>query len=178
MPIESVSMVDAVLELAREQLGIVEATGKNDGLPSTRYMGGRQEPWCAHLIAWLFREVGAPLPGDVVPTPSRANPLAGVAHLERVCAEHGWQVSSPMRGDIIVFGSREESDKGPGMHIGIVEVATWPSATIGTIEGNSSDGVHRRTYRRAGLDSRVSSYQRRPEPEGWTYRPRPVRWPR
>lgn len=76
-------ILDQLLKLAADQLGVREATGQNDGEPSRRYMGGRREPWCAHFIAWLFRSVGHPLPGDVVATRLTANPIASVARMKR-----------------------------------------------------------------------------------------------
>ena len=159
------SLVDRILARARAELeaDVCEATGHNDGLPSTRYMGGRQEPWCAHAIAYLYREEGAPLPGDVVPDPHHANPLALVATMERVFREHGWLVTSPMRGDLIFFAAREHSDHSRGgRHVAIIErVALTTISTLGANEGNS---WRRTTYRRAGLDARVTSYGRRPEP--------------
>lgn len=109
-----------IVAVALSQVGIRESSGKNDGIPSERYAGGRQEPYCAHFIAWLFRQTGRPLPGDVVPTRTRANPLASVAFMHRVFKEHGWLVVDPRPGDVVFMKTRGRSDRGPGHHVALV----------------------------------------------------------
>ena len=52
---ESKPLAQQVVDLASSQVGIKEATGKNDGEPSVRYGGGREDPCGAHFVAWLFR---------------------------------------------------------------------------------------------------------------------------
>ena len=51
-----------VLEKARSQLHIREATGKNDGLAVEAYLKytGHQKgaPWCASFVSWVFGQVG------------------------------------------------------------------------------------------------------------------------
>ena len=49
---------------AKTQIGVREATGNNDGVPSERYSNGQKEPWCANFVSWCFRESGNPLPGN------------------------------------------------------------------------------------------------------------------
>jgi len=155
------TLAERVVARAQSQLGVVEATGQNDGLPSTRYMGGRREPWCAAFCAWCFRMEGRPLPGDVEPSERVANPLHSVREMHRLLSEAGFAVMAPMAGDIIMFVQRMTSDRGPGHHCGIVEAA--PLATVSVIEGNAGNRVRRVTYRRAGLDARVLGYARVPD---------------
>ena len=135
------------LIIAKKEVGVKEATRQNDGIPSTRYMGGRREPWCAHFIAWIFRQAGDPLPHDVPDvSPTKANPLAGVQFLEDTFKKNKWwfrngdsRIGPPEAGDVIFYKNRAGSDAGPGRHVGVVErvVGGW----IHTIEGNWSDGV-------------------------------------
>ncbi len=157
-----------VLDIARAELGVREATGKNDGTPSMRYMGGRTEPWCAHFVAWCARRAGTPLPKD---RPARAgvggeNPLASVEYLETVMTKAGrWRSSAeePEPGDLIFFRDRIGSDRGGGRfqrHVGIVERVD--GELVHTIEGNIANAVVRRVHRRD--DPRITGYGRNEDP--------------
>jgi hypothetical protein len=149
----------SIVDVARAELGVREATGQNDGVPSERYMGGRREAWCAHFVAWVCREAGAPLPSD---RPAHAgtggeNPIASVAFLERAMRRAGrWHPRStePRPGDLVFFSSRAGSDQGPGRHVEIV-IAVTPT-TIRTIGGNVSNAVVERTHLRN--DRRITGY--------------------
>lgn len=140
-----------------------EATGKNDGPPSVRFMGGRQEPWCGHFVACGFRECGAPLPFDVVPSPKVANPLAGVQFMEDVTKKRGWWhpgTAGIAPGDILFLLTRGLSDTGPGRHVAIVEQAL-PTSVI-TVDGNWGHMVGSAV--RALSDKQISGYARVPDP--------------
>src|SRR5690606_13711109 len=108
----------SVLDIAQSQVGIREATGNNDGIPSERYSNGRKEPWCANFVAWTFRQSGNPLPGN-------QRRLASVQHMEdQMKAAGRWSprdATTPRPGDVIFFANRGDSDSGPGRHVGIVE---------------------------------------------------------
>lgn len=162
MPIETTTLADRILALARAELdaGVCESGGPNCGLPSTRYMGGRTEPWCAWWVAWLYREAGRPLPGDRIPD-GRACALASVAHMERVFGEHGWLVQRPRRGDIVFFGDRGNSDGGRGRHVALVERET-PQLIV-TIGGNEGDRVQRVAHQRVTFERRARAYGRVPD---------------
>lgn len=147
-----------LLDVARKQIGVKEDTGNNDGEPTKRYAGGRQEPWCAHFVAWIFRNVGLKIPDDKIPTETQHNPLASVTHMERMFIEHEWVYMAPKPGDVVFFKSRGQSDLGPGRHCGIVEMVD--SKTFSTIEGNLSNAVRRKTH---SIDSpQVSCFGRMP----------------
>lgn len=130
-----------LLDVARQQIGFKEATGRNDGKDIEKFTGGRQEPWCAHFVAWCFREIGEPLPKDVIPNLQRANPLAAVIFMKKVFDKQGWIVDAPEPGGVIFFGNRTRSDVGPGKHVGIIENVT--KTEIITIEGNVGNAVRR-----------------------------------
>ncbi len=136
-----------LIELANSYVGLEEDTGNNDGKPTDLFAGGRKEPWCAHFVAFLYREAGRVIPGDVLPNAERANPLASVEHMERVFKEHGWHFREPAAGDVVFFRSRGRSDPArTGRHCGIVVSVSNREFT--TIEGNSGNMVRRSTYRR------------------------------
>jgi CHAP domain len=148
--------IDEILRIAREQLGTIEATGNNDGAPSVLYAGGRREPWCADFVAYVFRQAGCPLPGDVVPSLKQGNPIALVTRLELELTRAGWETPGPSRGGIVCFRFGGDVGHTEQHHVGIIEDAG--SAAVSTIEGNSANGVHRRVYSRIRLASCVSSY--------------------
>lgn len=159
----ALSLPDRIVALAQSYVGIRESHHKNDGAPSVMFMGGRKEPWCAHFVTYIHRIAGAPIPGDVVPTPTRANPLASVQELLRVYREHEWLIADPAPGDLVFFGSRGSSDVGPGMHVGIVEHAGLQACSL--ISGNWGDSVARHKVTRS--DPIVLAYGRREQPERW-----------
>lgn len=158
------SLIDRVLARARAELdaGVREATGHNDGVPSERYCGGRQEPWCAAFVAWLFREEGQPLPGDVEPSLHVANPIALVATMEARLLERQWLRQVGERGDIVFFAHRQNSDAAvTGRHVGIIESCN--RTTFVCVEGNCGDRIQAVTYLRARTNMIVTSYGRVPE---------------
>jgi hypothetical protein len=140
----SVPLADRIVQLASSHVGVKEEGGANKGPPVDRFAGGRSEPWCAHFVAWLFRFEGAPLPGDVEPSAVQHNPIASVKTMWRYLQESGVQVLSPKAGDVVVFKTRVDSDRGAGWHVGIVSAVD--GVRIQTIEGNSGDSVARRRY--------------------------------
>lgn len=162
------STAQNVVTIAITQLGVTEATGHNDGVPSERYMGGRSEPWCAWFAAWCYREAGAPLPGDRIghAGPGGESPIASVAELERRIKLAARFSAAPLGrvpepGDLVFFADRAGSDHGGGAvqrHVGIVELVTDgdAGATLHTIEGNIANKVCRRVHRLD--DPRITGY--------------------
>ena len=53
---------DIILPIARSQIGVREASGKNDGKmveAYLRYTGNKKgEPWCASFVSWVFGQAG------------------------------------------------------------------------------------------------------------------------
>lgn len=153
--------VDEILRLAREQVGITEATGHNDGVPSERYCGGRLEPWCAHFVAWVYRTAGCPLPGDVPPEQHTPNPIALVAELRNRLAAVDRLCDGPTPGGLVLFETRMGSDPSSSTvahHVGIVESLDGVGGVVWTIEGNAGDKVQRIRYARRRLRARAWCY--------------------
>lgn len=141
------------LAAARSQLGVREATGNNDGIPSQRYMNGRREPWCANFVSWAFRQAGTPLPGN-----QRA--IASVQRMEDEMKAAGKFMprgaGTPQPGDVIFFANRGNSDAGRGRHVGIVDRVE--NGRVYTVEGNSGNAVRARSYDLN--NARISGYGR------------------
>lgn len=145
-----VPFAERLVSLASEQVGMREVGGENKGPPIHKFAGGREEPWCAHFVAWLFRSLGRPLPNDVVPSEKVASPNANVNKMWTTLVGAGWRVSEAQPGDIIFFTSLPPSlDRGRGAHVGIVSAVS--KGVIQTIEGNRGDRVSRGSYSAADL---------------------------
>ncbi len=141
-----------IIEIAQSQVGVSESTGHNDGIPAYRYSRGRLIPWCATFAVWVYAQAGLKIKGNKWLLPS-------VQYLEDTFKKHhSWsspQWYIPQLGDIVFFSNRGSSDAGKGRHCGIVEWCDYPNK-LGTIEGNISNSVQRRTY---NIDNnRISGY--------------------
>lgn len=158
----SAGTASAVCNLAREQVGLKEVPkDSNSGPQIQKFTGGRQEAWCGHFVAWVFRNAGLPLPTDRIPHPGPGgeNSLASVAYTEQLCKDRGWWLppsAAPAPGDMVFYATRGTGDAKPGRHIGIV-VGVTPT-TIETVEGNWGSGVAKLTTKRS--DKRITGYGR------------------
>jgi hypothetical protein len=142
------------IDIARTQLGVREATGANDGVPSERYMFGRKVPWCAYFVVWCCNGAKRYIKGN-------RWKLGSVSYLQK-CVEPV-QFQHVRSGDIVFFSDRGRSDAGVGRHCGLVEKVT--KTHLHTIEGNTGNAVRRRRYRLN--NSRISGYGR-PKSNGQT----------
>lgn len=142
----------AVVRLARAQVGLREIPlGSNGGPEISKFTGGRDESWCAHFVAWVFRNAGHPLPGDVLPSPSRYSPLASVSEFIAMTKSLGRFLppgATPRPGDVIFYPS----------HTGIVVGFNRGSDRVETVEGNFSDKVVNTTVARTS--STIRGYGR------------------
>jgi hypothetical protein len=121
-------MIDAILDIARSQIGIKEAPpGSNRVKYCTWY--GLTGPWCAMFTSWVYQEAGYPLPVIQIGAPSGA---AYCPYIESFARKHGQWHSKPSPGDLALFhfGKKE------AVHIGIVETVSGANFTC--IEGNTS----------------------------------------
>jgi cell wall-associated NlpC family hydrolase len=123
------------LSAAQSQLGVAEQPpGSNDGPQIAQYRSAvagsyAGAPWCAYFVSWAAAQAGAPI-GD------GGRGEGSVAGITAWAQRTGRLTSQPQAGDLILFGSH---------HVGIVESVN-ADGTLTTIEGNSSDGVHRRVH--------------------------------
>lgn len=126
---------EPIIAIAQSQIGVMEATGNNDGAKVEAYLATtglkKGEPWCAAFISWVFKQAGYEQPATawspaLFPAPR--------------------QVKSPAPGMLfgIYFKSLQRIS-----HCGIIERING-NFIIG-IEGNTNlngsrdgNGVHRR----------------------------------
>lgn len=127
------------LEWAKTQLGVKEATGRNDGQPLMRYALKDEAPlpWCARFVRAAFVQAGTPLPGN-------RWKLGSVAYMEDQLKRAGrWAPPgyTPQPGDLVFFSWRAGSDAGRGRHVAIVERVDGDM--LHTIDGNVDNAVVR-----------------------------------
>lgn len=143
---------DELVRIAQQQLGLKETPdGCNCGDQIQKFLGSSGgEEWCADFVSWVYNEAGRPFTGG----------MDGGWRVINVGVMHQWHVDNglwfpagsaedPRAGDVITFNNDG--------HVGMVERlddAGTPGVpgddVIYTIEGNTSDMVARRDYRRVG----------------------------
>ena len=120
-----------------------ERGGPNHGPPVEAFAGGRNEPWCAHFIATIYRTIH-PLPGDIAPSARQHNPIARCQTMWERLQEAGWTLrrDAELRaGDIGFMNDRGDSDAGVGWHVFLVSASAGP--LVQCISGNWGDNVAR-----------------------------------
>lgn len=143
------------LDFARKEVGVTESGGQNRGTPFTRYAINGEQPlaWCARFVRWCFENAKIKLPGN-------RYAIASVAILLKELRDQGGIVlqGSPTPGDLVILKTRDGSDAGRGMHIGIVE--TVDDVYVTSIDGNWGDKVQR--VKRKRSDPLIAAYGRWP----------------
>lgn len=113
-----------LVNLARQQIGKKEIPLGSDGGPEVDpFNGGRHEAWCAASMAWLFRQIGAPLPGDKIPSPGPQgfNNNHSVTYIQTIAQKLNSWYSEPQIGDMILYNtSGDPSIVNSHRHIGLV----------------------------------------------------------
>lgn len=138
-----------VVELAIAELGVREATGRNDG-PRVeeylRYTGlGKGYEWCAAFVSWVYGQAGFSVPRNPW-SPAlfpRAKTYGGQG--AAVGGRRGkiWATEA-MKGDVFgIYGAKAKRIN----HVGLVKAVE--GEYLLTVEGNSNDRVEsRRRHRR------------------------------
>ena len=154
--------INAVLDLARSELGYHEKASNNQLNDKTANSGGSNwtkyaeyidsfagfyngpkngYPWCDVFYDYLFvKTFGEQLGREMLCQPEKSAG-AGCLYSAQYYKDAGrWHRTSPNPGDQIFFSY----SSGEYSHTGIVEEVT--DNTVTTIEGNTSDQVARKTY--------------------------------
>lgn len=123
-----ISLPDAVLVMARSQLGLGEEGGDNKGPEVDKYRHGKTRgAWCAYFVSWCIEQACEKL---VRPMPIKPSGSARV--LFRRIAEAGTSVSVPLTGAVACW-SRGAGNTWKG-HIGLV--SRVDGNQFWSIEGN------------------------------------------
>jgi hypothetical protein len=135
-------MIHAI-DVAISQLGIHEATGKNDGIPAERYMHGDKFAWCAGFALYCNSNSDDE---NVAPTTKLHYEMRLVKRFVEVMRERGLMLHDdafPKRNDFVFFGDTTSDVGVRGNHMGIVEDFDFKTGKITTIEGNFGNKVSR-----------------------------------
>lgn len=136
------------VDVALSQIGVREATGKNDGVPSERYQADpyapgvfRAVPWCALFVLWCYRVSDW---GPLDRTRRQWYRWANSLNLARALEPFRVDPLTAQPGDVVVWAHRLESDSPTGLgsgHTGLITSGRLPSDTWETVEGNLSNRV-------------------------------------
>lgn len=145
---------DEVEAIFLSQVGVKEATGKNDGKEVEAYLAAtgltKGNPWCAAFCAWCLDQASVPNPHSAYsPDWFRSRVIYSLS----VSRQNNSSKAQPQQGDIfgIYFSSM-----GRVAHVGFVH--EWGNTWIQTVEGNSNDDGSRDgdgVYRKRRLKSQI-----------------------
>lgn len=140
---------ERIVQISVAELGVQEATGRNDGLrveEYLRYTGlGKGYEWCAAFVSWVYGQAGFAAPRN--PWSPALFPKAKTYGGQTVAIERkqmkAW-ATEVMRGDVFgVYGTKAKRIN----HVGLVKAVQ--GEYLLTVEGNSNNRVEsRRRHRR------------------------------
>ena len=151
------SLAENLVAVAESQMGYQESSrnfevaGNDKRKGYTRYGQWYGDPygdWCAMYVSFCLHYAG--ISEELVPYNS--NCPNWVAVLTELGLYRTAEEYTPVPGDIVFFGAREDRSS----HVGIVKAVT--EEEIITIEGNTSNRVDSNSYRRAAADSPILGY--------------------
>lgn len=134
------SRVQNLLRVAAVEIGVHESPAHSNSGEMVRqfqaatFLGGSGWPWCVAFVQWCFAHAR-------VPFPYRS---AGAWDLNRWARQVGWAHSTPLPGDVAIWGPGCGMSQGHGS---IVEKVI--GGQIHSIDGNVSDSVARRVRSRS-----------------------------
>jgi hypothetical protein len=150
--------VRKLLEHIRAEVGVEEyPLGQNKGPRVDVYTKGWAVPWCAAFVSWAFNT--CPLGPEFEPTKKWVDPyLYAVVKWKQKLEELGTYVDAtqadrdPQPGDIfiILYPGADGVDPQHG-HTGFVVSYDPERKVVGTIEGNTSNGVRSKERPRSSL---------------------------
>lgn len=135
-------MINAV-DVALSQLGVHEATGKNDGVPAERYMHGDKLAWCAGFVLWCNANSDDE---NFAATTAEHYAMRSVTTFIEVMKRKGLflpKASVPLRNDVVFFGNTDSDVGIKGSHVGVVEAVDVEACWFTSIEGNYGNKVQR-----------------------------------
>ena len=179
--------VEDLITLAKKQIGTKEApVGTNSGPIVDKYNGRRAEAWNSAGLAWLFRTVGAPLPGDKIPYPTPSgvekfsredvgwNKIHSILTLKSYFETLNSFYAEPSLADIVVYSVNNNAELVDSlMHVGLV--IEIDGDIIKTIEFNLHDEVATVTknWKTSEIINKDSSRQKGDLIVGFARRPLP-----
>lgn len=140
------SIVEKIISIAKNEIGTCEPTGDDKYIEVYNALTGAgfnmTVAWCAIFVTWVMYTVG--VAKSIVPYFASCD--VGMNWFKKKAL---WKNATawggnytPRIGDVIFFSSKYNQND--STHVGIVTGVT--GKTVHTIEGNTSDAVHERSY--------------------------------
>ncbi len=119
-----------------------------------KYTTGRQEPWCADFVTWVFKEAGVPFSGgnDGWQIPAVLSLQAYFKGGQDGSEYFNVGDRAPQPGDVAFYIGAQTPDGGSTQHVNIVGAVDTASGVMTTIGGNESNKVKKGT-RQIELDA-------------------------
>lgn len=124
---------EQIVAVALSQEGTTDGSKYWNYTMGSAFVDGSSTPWCACFVSWCANECGYIDDGIFPKSGSVATYRTFYRERGLLHEEDGY---TPNTGDLILFGSDD--------HIGIVQYVE--GGRVITIEGNTSDAVHSRSY--------------------------------
>lgn len=150
------SQISTVTSIYRNEIGVREATGKNDGTRVEEYLAScklaKGNPWCAAFLTWTFKKAGVK---TVISGYSPNWFPAGKTIFTR------GSKSNSVPGTADAFGIWFQN-KGRIAHVGFID--QWPAGSmVITVEGNTNEAGSREgdgVYRKRRLKTQIYKVSR------------------
>lgn len=126
------SSAERLVEIALTQEGNTDGTKYWEYTMGTRFVNGSATPWCACFVSWCANECDLIDEGIF---PKSGSVAAYKSYYQQKGLYEDAGSYTPKTGDLIIFNPS---------HIGIVQFVE--GERVVTIEGNTSDAVHSRSY--------------------------------
>lgn len=124
---------ERIVQVALAEEGTTDGSQYWEYVMGSRFVNGSATPWCACFVSWCANECGYIDDGIF---PKTASVAVYKSYYSERNLYHEAEGYTPQQGDLIIFGGTS--------HIGIVQYSE--GGRVITIEGNTSDAVHSRSY--------------------------------
>lgn len=141
------TITQAVIAIAEEELA---KNPQEYDANVMNYTLGREEPWCADFVSWVFKEAGAPFSGGWAEDwqlPAVLNMQAWFQEGTNGSEYFTVGEQSPQPGDVAFYLGSQTPDRNSTSHTNIVISVDLDAGTMVTIGGNESDTVKKSTRR-------------------------------
>lgn len=130
--VDETSGAERIVQVALSQEDIADGTKYWQYTMGSSFVNGSATPWCASFVSWCANECGY-IDGGIFPKTGAVGTYR--RFYENKGLYHDKDGYVPKTGDLIIFSPS---------HIGIVQYVE--GGRVVTIEGNTSDAVHTRSY--------------------------------
>lgn len=145
------------VDVMLSQLGVKEATGKNDGVPAERYMHGDELAWCAGIVLWSNAQSDDPKFARSAAEHFRMRRVQAFIDVMKERGAFLPRTVTPQRNDCI-FVDWDRDVSTPGLHMGMVDSFREFHGVVNAVEGNRGNAVEETSW--LVHDERIIGYAR------------------